>query len=190
MAAQSGIMAAGLTADSEIFQFRWVDATRVMVPRLIRCSGGGIIGFAAGDGAFRVKIARAWTADGTGGTPILFSGNDQKKATTFPTTLAPSNAGVRIATTTGLGVGTKVFDTNAFIESDFGISATAGAQLGYPEQPLWAFVPITRPYDMDDAPLQLAQNEGLVITATVPATGTWTFGVTIDWVEATLASGV
>jgi hypothetical protein len=34
-------------------------------------------------------------------------------------------------------------------------------------------------------PLILAQNEGIVIQATVPATGTWQFGVKIDWTEIT-----
>jgi hypothetical protein len=32
-------------------------------------------------------------------------------------------------------------------------------------------------------PLVLAQNEGFVIQATVPATGVWFFAVKVDWVE-------
>jgi hypothetical protein len=32
-------------------------------------------------------------------------------------------------------------------------------------------------------PLVLAQNEGFVIQATVPATGVWFFAVKADWVE-------
>jgi hypothetical protein len=31
--------------------------------------------------------------------------------------------------------------------------------------------------------LLLAQNEGFVVRATVPATGTWQFGVTVVWTE-------
>jgi hypothetical protein len=33
------------------------------------------------------------------------------------------------------------------------------------------------------APMVLAQNEGVVIRATVPATGTWGHGVTMAWSE-------
>jgi hypothetical protein len=32
-------------------------------------------------------------------------------------------------------------------------------------------------------PLVLAQNEGFIIRATVPATGTWDFAVTMEWSE-------
>ena len=36
-----------------------------------------------------------------------------------------------------------------------------------------------------ESPLVLAQNEGFVIRATVPATGTWQFGCTVTWTELT-----
>jgi hypothetical protein len=36
-----------------------------------------------------------------------------------------------------------------------------------------------------EMPLLLAQNEGFVLRATVPATGTWQFGVTVVWAEIT-----
>jgi hypothetical protein len=34
-------------------------------------------------------------------------------------------------------------------------------------------------------PVLLAQNEGFVVRATVPATGTWQFGITVAWAEVT-----
>jgi len=36
-----------------------------------------------------------------------------------------------------------------------------------------------------ESPLVFAQNEGFVVRATVPATGTWQFGVTVAWTEVT-----
>jgi hypothetical protein len=35
-------------------------------------------------------------------------------------------------------------------------------------------------------PLLLAQNEGFVVQATVPATGTWAFAITAEWDEVSI----
>ena len=174
----SGVMAAGLAANSEIFQFRWTEASKLMVPRRITVSGGGITAFTAGFGKYELILARGWTVDGTGGTAILFTGADtQKKRATFAATVAPSNLGVRIASTAALGAGTKTLDTNAFAGQGFGVTATAGASLGGVGADLWL-------RDTgDEYPIVLAANEGLVVRATVPATGTWTFSVTVEWAE-------
>ena len=67
----SGTMAAGLAANSEVFQFRWSDATRICVVTSIIWDGlsGSATAFAAGFGKVDVLAARSWTADGSGGTP-------------------------------------------------------------------------------------------------------------------------
>lgn len=181
----SGVMAAGLAANSEIFQFRWTNATLWMLLRSVRIEAGGIIAFAAGVGTFGMRMARSWSADGTGGTAVTFGTNDQKKKTAFATTAAPSASGVRIASTAALGAGTKTLDGNDFAGLTCGVPATAGATLLTPGTYLW------ERNTADEWPGIFTQNEGFVIRATVPATGTWTFNVDLEWSELdpTLSDG-
>src|SRR5947209_8198432 len=63
----SGVMAAGLVANSEIFQFRWTHASYLMILRSIRLEAAvNTTAFTAGDAIFAGRAARTWTADGTG----------------------------------------------------------------------------------------------------------------------------
>src|SRR5215475_14456951 len=65
MAKVSGVMAAGLSANSEIFQFRWIDSTRECLLRSIIFSAApGTTAFTAGPIEFNATIARSWSADG------------------------------------------------------------------------------------------------------------------------------
>ena len=60
IAMQSGVMAAGLAANSEIFQFRWTDATRLCVVHKCIFDGlGSIVAFAAGVVNIRAAVARS-----------------------------------------------------------------------------------------------------------------------------------
>lgn len=179
----TGTMAAGLAAGAEIFQFRWVHATAKCIIRSINISAGGIGAWTPGFGAFQLKFARSWTADGSGGSQILFATNDSKKRTDFPTTLLTGTGGVRISTTAALGAGTKTVDSNSLACHTFGVVNTAGWTLGAIGVPIW------QRNTHDEYPIVLETNEGIVITATVPATGTWTAGVQIEWAEL-LASEV
>ena len=85
----SGTMAAGLAANSEIFQFRWTDATRLAVITSVTLDGlsGSATAFTAGFGRVYMTIARNWSADGSGGTSILPVTNDGKMRTSMGTTL-------------------------------------------------------------------------------------------------------
>lgn len=177
LAANSGVMAAGLAANSEIFQFRWVNNTLKCLVRSIMCSGGGIAAFAAGFGKFEAIIRRSYTTDGSGGTAIVFSTNNTNKRRTDFSYSALSDTGIRIASTAALTGGTGNLDTNAFAGVGFGVTATAGATLGVVGVPIW------QRNTHDEYPLLLEQNEGFVIRATVPATGTWTFEVAVEWAE-------
>lgn len=177
LGAVSGTMAAGLGVNSEIFQFRWIHATRLCLVRRVSVSGGGIVAFAAGFGKFELMLARAWTADGTGGTPVAFStAETNKKRFDFPLA-SLSDTGVRVASTAALGAGTKTPQTNPLAIQTFGVTATAGATLGNPGTDLW------QRDTADEYPIVLEQDQGLVIRTTVPATGTWTFGVQVEWAE-------
>jgi len=173
----SGTMAAGLAANSEVFQFRWSDATRICVVTSIIWDGlsGSATSFAAGFGKVDVLAARSWTADGSGGTPATLTGNNQKQRTSMGTTLLGA---ARISSTAALTAGTKTLDAQAIAQ----YSATFGTTTSTQWMPM---VDLFHADPGSESPLVLAQNEGFVIRATVPATGTWQFGCTVTWTELT-----
>jgi hypothetical protein len=169
----SGTMGAGLGAGSSVFHFRWTSSTNLARIKSVRLWAGSIVAFAPGFFRFDLVIARSWTADGSGGTGVTISGNTGKKRTSFASTSVGS---LRIATTGGLGAGTWSLDSQGIGSVGGSVTATAGDKLISPTGHLFDF-------DGTNYPIVLAQNEGLVLRATVPATGTWTFGVDVDWAE-------
>lgn len=173
----SGTMAAGLAADSEVFQFRWTDATRICVVTSVIWDGlsGSATAFTAGFGKVDMLIARSWTADGSGGTNVTPTGNNQKMRSSMNTSLLGA---ARVASTAALTAGSKTLDTRAIgqYSTTFG---TATSTQWMPQFDLFHTDP------GGESPLLLTQNEGFVVRATVPATGTWQFGVTVCWTEVT-----
>jgi len=178
----SGVMAAGLGANAEIFQMRWVDATRVMLLRsLIISAAPGTTAFTAGPIEFNLTVARGWSADGGAGTAVVFStANTNKKRTDFPLSLF-SDTGVRFSATAALTAGTKTLDTNrmASLSSYVSSVATTAASSPFiaPGTYLW------QRNTHDEYPILLEQNEGIVVRATVPATGTWQYSINAEWAE-------
>jgi hypothetical protein len=181
MAFLTGNMAAGLAADSEIFQFRWTDATRLAVLMKVELDGAQSLatGFAAGACRFRLTPARGWSIDGTGGANPTVTGNNNKLRTSMGTMLM-ANTSIRVATTAALGVGTKTLDAQDISQVNNAVAAAVQTQFIPPNTTL--FEP-----DIGSGrhPLVFAQNEGFVIRATVPATGVWQVGLTIAWAEVT-----
>lgn len=173
----SGTMAAGLAANSEVFQFRWVDATRLCVVTSVLWDGlsGSATAFTAGFAKVDMLIARSWTADGSGGTTLTLAGNNQKMRSSMNTTLI---GGSRIASTAALTAGTKTLDAQAIGQYSAAIGTGTSVQ-HMPQFDLFHADP------GGESPLILSQNEGFVVRATVPATGTWQFGVTVCWTELT-----
>jgi hypothetical protein len=177
----TGILPAALGANSEIFQFRYVGTKLVVVRRVLLSAVVSTTFFDAGVPVqVELRAARAWSADGTGGTAIVFStANTNKKRTGFALS-GLSDTGVRIATTAALGAGTKTLDTNplAILVAPGPITASLDGTIIRPGTPLW-----DRPAS-DEHPLVLGPSEGLVVrSVAVPATGTWTAAVTIEWAE-------
>jgi len=173
----SGTMAAGLAANSEVFQFRWSDATRLCVVTSVIWDGlsGSATAFAAGFGKVDMLVARSWTADGSGGSAATITGNNAKQRTSMGATLLGAS---RIASTAALGAGTKTLDTQAVSQYSAAFGTGTSVQ----------WVPQFDLFHADpggESPLVFAQNEGFVVRATVPATGTWQFGVTVAWTEVT-----
>ena len=131
--------------------------------------------FTAGFAKFDLMPARSFTASGSGGTAGTLTVNNAKMRTSMGTTLLGD---VRIASTAALGVGTKTLDTDAVGQYTFTIGTAVSVQY-------LAQVPLLGEDVGPESPLVLAQNEGFAIRATVPATGTWQFGVTVAWAELT-----
>jgi hypothetical protein len=174
VSARTGVMAAGLAANAEIFQLRWTDATRLCVITSVHCSGGGsIVAFAAGVTVMEVVAARSWITVGTGGTAITLTTNNQKLRSAMGTSLVND---MRVASTGILGLGTKTLDAQPLGSIVSSVTATAGA-------PLWQPAHLYEINENDGHPIILAANEGIVVRATVPATGTWTASIDVTWME-------
>ncbi len=175
---KSGIMAAGLAAASPIVSFRWAPATNTTALCVIRKMKFSMFNlgtaFAVGDALFEYYVARSFTAVDTGGGAATLTTNNAKLRTSFATTQAT----ILVSATATLTAGTRTKDANPFRDLQ-GVDTTTTIP----------FAPIvlgeTEVYRAEpgEYPLILAPNEGVVIEATVPATGTWTFYAGFDWEE-------
>jgi hypothetical protein len=178
----SGTMAAALTANSELFQFRWTDATRLaVIHKVLISAGANVAATAAALITLEATVARSWTVAGTGGTAATITGNNQKVRTSMGTTLLGE---ARMATTTGLGAGTKTLDSQGIGNLSFGIGT--GAITTTPNLTLFPKTDLLEMDANEPHPLVLAQNEGFVVkngAVAWPAGMTWVIGVSVIWAE-------
>lgn len=179
--AVSGIMAAGLSANSEIFQLRHVDATNLRMLRVlsVRLSAAtDTTGFTAAAATFDLVPARTWTAAGTGGGTLTLTGNNGKGRTSQNTNILGVSGEIRVATTAALGAGTKTLESQGQ-SGAAGPAGAAGTVILPPTELLQgAMLP-------NGDCLCIGHQEGFVIRASVPATGTWKFNVAVTLSEAT-----
>ena len=177
----TGILAAALSANSEIFQFQWTDATRFAVIEEVIVSACVSTTFFVAGVPVQMDMIRStgWSAAGTGGTAIAL-GTSNKMRTAMGSSLGAS-AMIRIATTAALGAGTKTLDANplATLAAPGPITASLNGQI---------VAPGTQLYSPDvgagEHPLILAQNEGFSVrSVAVPGTGTWTVAINVRWAE-------
>ena len=180
----TGAIAAGAAANAEVFQMRWTDATNVCIVKKVRVTGmRATTAFAVGTIDIKATIARSFSVSGTGGTPLTLTGDNQAMRTSMGTSLMGD---MRIATTAALGAGTKTLDTQ-----DIGFIATHSSAGPFAATPIvgQTYLPTDVLYLCDQAsgehPVTLVQNEGLVVRATVPATGVWNIAVEVVWEELT-----
>lgn len=178
----TGIIPAALAANSEIFQFRWADATRVCIINEIKISACVTTTFFAAGVPVQIDLVKStgWTVAGTLGTAISPAAL-LKKRTSMSSSLM-SSGDARIATTAALGAGTKTLETLslATLLAPGPITASLNGQIIAPGTILYRG-------EIGDGqhPLVLAQNEGFSIrSVAVPATGTWQAAIQIDWTEA------
>ena len=171
---KSGTIAAGQSAASPVFAFRWGDTTlgKLGVVDRITASVSSLgTGFTAGVGYLDAVIARAFTASDSGGTSMTLTTTNARRRTSYGTTLLTD---AQIANTAALTAGTRTLDSQAFGALMFPVT-TATNFVHLATSNLWA------PDPRD--PLVFAQDEGFIIRATVPATGTWQLVVGVEWRE-------
>ena len=168
----SGTIGAGLAAASPIYAFRYT-GTGVAVVRRVIFSAGDLVGFAAGFVNLQLFAARAFTASDTGGTAATLTGNNAKLRTSFATTGVGQ---IMIANTGTNTPGTRTLDSTALGGLSVSVLTTAGASVIAPTN-------LFGPFDAGLYPAAFANNEGFVIQATVPATGTWQATITVEWDE-------
>lgn len=181
----SGTIAAAVAANAELFQFRYLTgAARVCLVHGISVSAGAnVAATAAALLSLRATIARNWTADGTGGTAAVLTGNLQKLRTSFATSEVSS---ARMSTTAALGAGTKTLDTQDIGGVSYGVATGA-----LTTAPTFTLIPKTNLLgDFAGSlafPLVLAHQEGFVIRTGIinPATMTWALTVDVAWSEVT-----
>ena len=179
----SGTMAAALASAAEIFQFRYVTAaSRVCLVHRVEFSAGALAAAtAAGVVGFKMCAARGWSAAGSGGTRGTLTGNNAKLRTAYATSEVTD---MGISTTAALTAGTKTLDTMDLAAIMIGIGTGAITV----SVPLRLVPPGTALFDQakqGNNPLVLASQEGFVIRTinAMPATMTWSFGVTVTWSE-------
>ena len=175
MANKSGTMAAGLAASSPIFSYRYGGANLAIVRKVKFSAGDAGTAFAAGNFVFDLFAARGFTASDTGGAASTITGNNGKLRTSYATTAISD---FRTATTATLTAGTRTLDASQLGSITSSDAATAGNPILTPSDYLLG-------QNVGEQPLQLATNEGFVVQATVPATGTWVFSVQVCWDEVT-----
>lgn len=169
------VMTAGLAASSPIVSFRWGNSNLCLLRSVKVALYTMTTAFAAGRLDVAAFFARSFTASDTGGTTATISGNNAKKRTSFGTTLLTE---LRFSQTATLTAGTRTLDTQPFARlSVNGLVTAANGNVIPLGTVLW------QRDSSDEYPLVFAQNEGFVIQATVPATGTWFYGVNIEWME-------
>lgn len=179
----TGILPAALGANSEIFQFRWADATRLCVIHKIRISACVTTTFFAAGVPVQIDLIKStsWSVAGTGGTSPTIAATLKARTSMGSSLIAAGD--VRIASTAALGAGTKTLEANSMntILAPGPITASLNGQIVPPGTILW------EPDSGDGMhPLVLVQNEGFSIrSVAVPATGTWQAAIAVDWAEVT-----
>lgn len=177
----SGVLPAALGANSEILQFRWTDATRLCVINEIKISAAVSTTFFSAGVPVQIDLvkATAWSVAGSGGKRVTPAALMKKRTSMGSSLIAATDIG--IANAAALTAGTKTLETVslAALVAPGPVTASLDGQIIAPGTLLW------RAESGDGQhPLVLAQNEGFVVrSVAVPATGTWTAAIAIDWTE-------
>lgn len=174
LTSKSASMAAGLAANSPIYAFRWNNAAKLALVKKVSIQAWSLgTGFAAGLATFDMFRALGWSAADTGGVTDTITGDNGNLRTSMPGSILPE---IRHSSTATLTAGTRTLDNQAIDTLNASVGTATNTVFQPKNLPLFDKRP-------GDHPLVLAQNEGFVIQATVPATGVWGFAVTPEWEE-------
>lgn len=177
---KTGIMAAGLGAAAPFFSLRFQPTTfpnsLMLVKKVLLTVSTLGTAFTAGSALFETFTIRSYTVKDTGGGSLTVG----TAVTVGKLRGAQGISGVddfRISATATLSAGTQTVDTNPIDSTIIAIPATSVS-----------YAILANKYPIFEAkpgehPIVLVAGEGLVIRATVPATGTWSASVQVAWDE-------
>lgn len=184
VAARTGIIAAGISNDAELLQFRWnpADVSKRAFIRGIWVDAAVSTTYFAAGVPLQLELLKCtgWSAAGSGGAAVDPGAANCRGSSTMKATEVVADD-FRIATTAGLTAGTKTIATPAvgFNLSGAPITASLSGQV---------FAPNTALFEADlargDHPLELIATEGFIVRCRAPATGTWAATFKIEWDEA------
>jgi hypothetical protein len=171
-------MNAGIAAGADIFQALWTVTPQIALIWGVHLDGTWVsTAFTPGLANFTLTIARSWTVAGGGASPAILTGNNQKLRTSMGSSLMGAILG---ANQTALTPGTRTLDNQPIGQIAFSVSSANNYS---PVGPMSLYGASSLEAGGNNAPIVLAQNEGLVVRATVPATGVWGYGITLSWSE-------
>ena len=180
-------MAAGIAGDAEVFQFNFLDSTRLALVTKVSLTSFSVFttAFTAGIGHFSLQAKRGITAVGSGGGAPTLTTNNAKLRTDHGTTLlsAGSTAGdIRVATTAALTAATGTLDSAFLGRITVPLEATTVNYSRISQEVAF--------FDWRDnmySPYICEGGDGLAILVTMPATGTWYASFRISWTEVNAA---
>jgi len=179
IASKSGIMVAGVSANSPIYSFCWTSATLNALIRRVRLQAWSLgTGFTAGIAVFDMFVCRSWTVADTGGTTDTLTTDNGNLRTAMPATALSE---LRHSATATLTAGTRTKDIQPVDTISYGVTTAANTLFS---------ASVTKLFERIGAehPLVCVANEGFTIQASVPATGTWGWSIITEWDEVPLTS--
>jgi hypothetical protein len=178
LAIVSGTMAAGLAADSPILAFRWGSPLMCLVRKItVQAANLSSTQFAEGFALISAYMARQFTVQDTGGSAVAWTvAGSGRKGDRFAASEFGSFGEIRASSTATLTAGTRTLDTNPF-------AAIVGHGGAVPNTSLFNGEGVVWDAPFGRQPIELRANQGIILQATVPGTGTWKFKIGIEWDE-------
>lgn len=173
---KSGVMAAGIAANSPIFSFYWSGVSPEIpyaLVRKLRLIGWSVIAFQPGNITFDMFAIRKIIQPDSGGNVISSYGSNMLR-----TSMASSLAGINYANTGALIPGNRTVDVAPLDSQTVPAPQTINTPFSPQRITLFEKLP-------GEHPLLLVANEGFIVQVTVPpaGVGTWQFTLTVEWDE-------
>lgn len=165
-------------SNSDVWSMRWTDNVKLACIHKVTIDGlgGTSTAFTAGLGNIKLFMARAFLADGSGGSRLPTSASaavgNQGKMKTSHNTMGQGE--LRWAATGGGSFGTGALDSQPIGQYTLAVSNTASK------------IHIAKPvalFESKQHPIILAANEGVAVRMTMPSAGTWHHSFTVVWSE-------